>query len=321
MRTLLLPGKRIKRLLKMEGVLRCVKEAFLNEPRVNMPPKKYLLLKNGDFRAMPVAYGRFAGIKWVNVHPENRNLPTVMAVFILNDARTGFPLAIMDATAITDFRTGAGAGIATDLLSRSDSRVLGLIGCGRQAWTQFLAINLVRNIERVILYDINKEKANALKEKISSQKKEIEVFIADDPSIMKECDIISTTTPSISPVLMMRHIKNGVHINAIGADAPGKQEIDPIILKNARIVVDNMEQAIHSGEINIPIKKGIISEKNIYGTLGEIVRGKKLGRRSMDEITLFDSTGLAIQDIAVASFIYEMAREIGAGEEIRLVDF
>jgi len=320
MRTLILSGKTIKKLLKMEDVLRCVREAFMNETRMNMPPKSYLFLKNGDFRSMPVSYGRYAGIKWVNVHPENKNLPTVMAVFILNDARTGFPLAIMDATTITDFRTGASAGIATDFLSRSDSKVFGIVGCGRQAWTQFLAITLVRNIEKIILYDIKKESAEALKEKIVSHKS-VEVVIADDLYLMKECDIISTTTPSTSPVLMIGHIKNGVHINAIGADAPGKQEIDPLILKRARIVVDNMEQAIHSGEINLPIKKGIISERNIYGTLGEIVRGIKIGRKRFEEITLFDSTGLAIQDIAVASFLYERARDAEIGEEIKLIDF
>jgi len=322
MRTLILNGKTIKRLLKMEDVLRCVREAFINEPKISMPPKNYLILKNGDFRAMPVSYGRYAGIKWVNVHPgnKNRNLPTVMAVFILNDAKTGFPIAIMDATTITDYRTGASAGIATDLLSRSDSKVLGLVGCGRQAWTQFLALSLVRNIEKIILYDIKKERAEALKENIISQKN-LDVVIADDLSLMKECDIISTTTPSTSPVLMMSHIRNGVHINAMGADAPGKQEIDPIILKKAKIVVDNMEQAIHSGEVNVPIKKGIISERNIYGTLGEIVRGRKIGRRRIDEITLFDSTGLAIQDIAVASFLYERARVAEIGEEFKFIDF
>jgi len=320
MRTLILSGKTIRKLLKMEDVLRCVKEAFMNETRMNMPPKNYLFLKKGDFRAMPVSCGKYAGIKWVNVHPENRNLPAVMAVFVLNDARTGFPLAIMDATAITDFRTGASAGIATDLLSRSDSKVLGLVGCGRQAWTQFLAITLVRKIEKIILYDIKKEKAEALKEKIFSQTS-IEVVIADDLYLMKECDIISTTTPSTSPVLMMSHIRNGVHINAMGADAPGKQEIDPLILKRAKIVVDHMEQAIHSGEVNLPIKKGIISERNIYGTLGEIVRGIKIGRRRFEEITLFDSTGLAIQDIAVASLLYEKARDAEIGEEIKLIDF
>lgn len=322
MKTLILSGRAIKTLIKMEDALRCVRNAFMNESKANMPPKNYLILRNGDFRSMPVFYGRYAGIKWVNVHPENRNrnLPTVMAVFILNDAKTGFPLAVMDATTITDFRTGASAGIATDLFSRPDSRVLGLLGCGRQAWTQFLAITLVRKIENVILYDIAKERASALRERIKNEKS-LDVMITEDLSSMRKCDIISTTTPSTSPVLMMRHIKNGVHINAIGADAPGKQEIDPMILKRARLIVDHREQAVHSGEVNIPLKKGIISEKHIYGTLGEMVRGKKPLRRNPEEITLFDSTGLAVQDVAVASFLYERARDAGIGEEIKLIDF
>lgn len=322
MKTLLLTGSAIRKILRMEDVMGRVREAFRNDIKMKMPPKEYLVVKRGDFRAMPVYAGRYAGIKWVNVHPENttRKLPSVMGIFILNDADTGFPLAVMDATLITDYRTGAAAGVATDVLSRSDSKLLGLVGCGRQAWTQFLAIKLVRKIEKVVLYDKIPERAHRLKEKIASEGN-VEVEVLNDLSGMRECDIISTSTPSTVPVLSFKHIKRGVHINAMGADAPGKEELDPLILKRSRIIVDHPEQAIHSGEVNVPIRKGILSEKDIQGTLGEVLRGRKPGRRNYDEITVFDSTGLAIQDIAVASYIYEKARDRGMGEELNLISF
>lgn len=320
MKTLLLSRNQIKKLLRMEEVLRCVKEAFLKEKESLMPPKTYLILKKGDFRAMPVSKGKYAGIKWVNVHSDNvkRKIPSVMALFILNDAKTGFPLAIMDATEITNFRTGACAGIATQLLSRKNSCYLGLLGCGAQAYTQFLAIKLVRNIKKVILYDINVKRTYLL-EKFIRRESSAEVIIAKDLSLFRECDVISTTTPSRQPVLFLHQIKEGVHINAMGADAPGKHEIDDEILKKATIYVDNIEQAIHSGEINVPLKTGNLSEKNIKGTLGEVMRGEKSGRLKEDEITLFDSTGIAIHDIAVASWLYQKALRSSCGKLIKLI--
>jgi alanine dehydrogenase len=136
---------------------------------------------------------------------------------------------------------------------------------------------------------------------------------------VKGCDILVTTTPSTQPIVKNEWISEGMHINAIGSDAPGKEELDPEILKRAKIVVDDIEQAWHSGEINVPAAKGIISKADIYAELGEIIVGKKVGRESDEEITIFDSTGLAIQDLATATLVYKKAREKNLGFEVELL--
>jgi alanine dehydrogenase len=134
-----------------------------------------------------------------------------------------------------------------------------------------------------------------------------------------DCDILVTTTPSREPIVMGEWISEGTHINAIGADAPGKEELDPRILKRAKIVVDDITQASHSGEINMPISKGLLSEKDIFCELGEVITGKKKARTRDSDITVFDSTGLAIQDVVTANMVYQKALEENMG--IRLDQF
>jgi alanine dehydrogenase len=133
-----------------------------------------------------------------------------------------------------------------------------------------------------------------------------------------DADIVCTVTPSRNPIVMKEWIKPGTHLNTIGADAPGKEELDPKILKSAKIVIDNWAQASHSGEINVPLSKGIISRDDIYAELGEIVVGKKSGRENDAEITIFDSTGLAIQDISCAKLAYDQAQNLKLGRFIQL---
>ncbi len=133
------------------------------------------------------------------------------------------------------------------------------------------------------------------------------------------CDIIVTTTPSRRPLVKFKWLKPGVHINAIGADAPGKQELDPDILKNAKIIIDHWEQASHSGEINVPLRKKLISKRDLYADIGEIVTGKKKGRVKKNELTVFDSTGLAIQDVAIATLIYRTAIRRKKGQRIKII--
>jgi len=135
---------------------------------------------------------------------------------------------------------------------------------------------------------------------------------------VRDCDIVVTTTPSCKPLVKLKWLKKGVHINAIGADAKGKEELEPGILKNAKVVIDDWEQASHSGEINVPLSKNIISRRNIYAEIAQIVLGRKKGRTSKEELTVFDSTGLAIQDAAMAQLIFRSARRKKAG---RWVDF
>ena len=246
-----------------------------------------------------------------------------MAMIVLVNPETGFPKAVMSGTWITGIRTGAAGAVAAKYLARKNSRIAAFIGAGTQARMQFLGITRVlQSIKEIRVFDIKPEAAKAFMEFIEHHGATGLSLIS--ASSVKEAvegaDIIITTTPSRKPVVMSEWISDGTHFNCIGADAPGKQELDPMILKRAsKIVVDDVEQAIHSGEINVPLSEGIIGAGSIYGELGEIVAGLKRGRESDDEITIFSSTGLAIQDAAVANIVYENALKKGVGTRIRLV--
>lgn len=319
-KTVLLSGADISRCVNMKDVLAIVEEAFRahGEGRVQMPPKIYLRLdKYGDdFRAMPaylsnLRHSRGAksfeacGIKWVNVHPANRRrgLPAVMALIVLNDPETGYPLAVMDGTHITNLRTGASGGVAAKYLARKDAKTAALIGCGVQAQTQLLALHELFKLASVALYDCHGSQMSAFIRRMRH------LGLRFKPcSGVGECvrgaDIVVTTTPSREPIVQSEWIGEGVHINAIGADAKGKEELSARILARAKVVVDDRIQAMHSGEINVPVSRKMMTARDIYATLGEIVAGKKRGRAGVKEVTVFDSTGLAHCDVAVAHYVY-----------------
>lgn len=307
----------MEKLIAMPKVIEIVENAFKahGQGMTQMPAKIYLHLAkyNGDFRAMPayVEKTEACGIKWVNVHPENKKyaLPSVMAVIILSDPKTGFPLAIMDGTALTNLRTGAAGAVAAKYLARTDSKRIAFVGCGVQATTQLMALREVFSITAVSIFDSREPQANAFIKKMRSLVPEIKKH-ATIAECLKDVDIIVTTTPSRKPIVKSQWIANGAHINAIGADAKGKEELDPKILTRAKVVVDDVTQALHSGEINVPVAKNLFSESQIYADLGEIVTKKKAGRLSRDEITLFDSTGLAILDVALAQYAYRRAARV-----------
>jgi alanine dehydrogenase len=325
--TLLLKESEIKKLSTMKEIIGYVETAYSvhDKRKVQMPAKKYLFFKkyDGDLRVMPCFIRGLdqAGVKNVSVHPNNvkHNLPTVMGLIELVDPKTGFPLAVMDGTWITNMRTGAAGGVATKYLAREDSEVLGLVGAGMQALTQLMAIKEVRDIKEVKVscrtcthretfakmiqdnYGINARAVDTIKEAVI------------------DSDIISTTTPSRTPVVKRNWVSDGAHINAMGADAPGKQELESHLLEKAKIVIDCWDQASHSGEINIPVHEELIRRSDIYARIGEIVNGKP-GRESDKEITIFDSTGLAVQDVVTAWNIRQKALESGVGQRINFLE-
>jgi alanine dehydrogenase len=312
---LLLGRSEIEELLSMGEALKAVEHSFRlkAEGETTMPPKLYLNLPQyqGDFRAMPAYIDGAAGVKWVSVYPNNwrQNLPSIMATIILCDANTGCPLAVMDGTYITNIRTGAAGGVAIKYLARRDSSVIGFIGAGIQARTQLLAISeVLPKIEQVKVFDQN---WNASLKYVDEMGAKLGINIRPVETIQEatEADIVVTTTPSRKPVVKKQHIKPGTHINAIGADAKGKQELEAALLTNAKIIVDDIEQASHSGEINVPLSHGMIKIEDIYGTLGEVVANMKKGRENDQEITIFDSTGVAIEDMTCAKLVYNKARE------------
>ena len=318
MPTLLLDRNVVNTLLKMADVINVVEEAFRiwGEGKGNMPAKVYLPVEHGDFRAMPAALPGCAGMKWVSVHPQNpsRNLPSVMATMIYNDSETGYPLAIMDATEITAYRTGAAAAIASKYLARQDSHTIGIIGAGCQAYTQILAHAELFSPIAINVFDISKVAVDRLINSFPG-------FSIRNCSIQEAAasDIVCTLTPSRNPIIKKEWIIAGTHVNAVGADATGKEELDSSILKDAIVIVDDLEQASAGGEINVPIQKGIYTIREVYGTLAELVTGEKKGRTDNKVITVFDSTGIAIEDIAVAKFLFEKAQQMGGYPSIDLI--
>ena len=308
MSTLILSRRDVAGLLDMREVIPTVEQAFRDyaSGKAQMPAKVYLQVPRGDFRAMPAAVPNAAGVKWVNVHPNNcsEGLPTVLGIIICSDPDTAYPLAIMDATEITAYRTAATSANAARYLARLDSRTLGLIGAGRQAELHLQSHALLFPLKRIRVFDIRPEAADSFLEKFRDYP--IELTSAEEAA---QSDIICTLTPSTEPVVRAGWVKPGTHINAVGADAAGKQELDPAILQSARVVVDDLTQAYHAGEINVPLRQGLFDKDQIWATLGEIITGAKCARQDEGEITVFDSTGLAIEDIATAWLIYRRAQE------------
>ena len=331
MRTLLLTEKEVKQLLSMQEVMEAVELAFAEKglKRVVMPPKLYLFFKryNGDLRTMPSYLEglEVSAVKVVSVHPDNRtkyDLPTVMATIILIDPKNGTSIAVMDGTWITDIRTGASGGVAAKYLARKDSKVVGLVGAGAQSRTQLMALStLYGRLEEVRVWSRTKE----MREKFIEEMKPFCVNVGQVVPVemvenaVRGADIVVTTTPSRVPIVSNDWISPGMHINCIGADAPGKQELDPAILKRAKIIVDDWEQAFHSGEINVPLTEGIIKQEGVWGEIGEIVAGLKKGRESADEVTVFTATGLAIEDAVTANIAFRKALAQRVGQFIEFI--
>jgi alanine dehydrogenase len=315
----------VKKLLTMEDALKLVETAFKEKgmKRVQMPPKPYLFFVkyNGDLRIMPSYLEELdeAGIKLVNVHPNNPEkygLPTVLATTLLFDPKNGVPVCIMDGTWITAMRTAAASGVATKYLARKDARTVGMIGAGYQAPFQLEALREVMDLELVKVYARRKDRVERFSKEMG-MKLGLNIEVAGTAKdAVKDSDVIVTITTAREPVVKDEWVTEGAHINDIGADAPGKQELEPKILKRAKIVVDDWEQACHSGEVNVPLTSCEITKDQIYGELGDVIAGLKPGRITDEEITLFDSTGLSIQDVITSWHVLRMAQKKGVGTEI-----
>ena len=343
MHTLLLNGDDVDENARLPDVIRAVEDAFraYAEGRTIMPAKSYIDLPayNGDFRSMPayldVRESALSGqsgssdteaaetwdaaaIKWVNVHPDNsadHDLPTVLGTVVYSDPETAFPLAIMDGTVLTRKRTGAAAAVATDHLAVEDATSMGIVGTGVQSYTQLRAIAEVRPIEEVVVVDRTPEKVASFVETFEERFDIRGGSVAEAAS----CDVLSTVTPVRDPVVELADVGEHTHINAIGADAEGKHELADDLLLAATVVIDDYEQCTHSGEINVPWSAGVLDDGDLHGELGDVVAGRLAGRTAEDGVTVFDSTGLAIQDVAAAHVAYERADEVDNGTRFELL--
>jgi ornithine cyclodeaminase/alanine dehydrogenase len=254
-------------------------------------------------------------VKWVNSHPDNpkrHGLPSVMGVYVLSDPATALPLAVMDATILTAARTGAAAAVASKHLALPDAKTIGFVGSGVQArWMLDAHRTVYGDRLEVLASDIEPAAAKAFADGFGGRVASVEEASG--------CDIVCASTPGRGPAVMRPWVKPGAHLNAMGADAPGKQELDPAILRNAIIVIDEHYQATHSGEVNLPLSRGELREDHIFGTLGDIIAKKKQPARTPTSLTVFDSTGLAVQDVALARVLFEEAHARNVGTLVDLV--
>src|SRR6056297_120798 len=247
-------------------------------------------------------------------------IPTIQGIVLVIDSKTGEILAIMDGEYFTALRTGAASGLATRCFARKEAQIMALFGCGSQGRTQLEAVLCERDIKKILVYDTNEQIALQF---ISEMEKQFhpEMVYTTDTKQLKEADIICTATNSQKPLFRRENLKEGVHINAIGSFQPHMQELDPLLIRDARIFLDHTEPCLkESGDLIKPVQEGIISESHIAGEIGDFLLDRITGRESKDQITLFKSVGVAIQDYAVGTDIYKSSLEQGFGIEINLFE-
>jgi alanine dehydrogenase len=302
-------NEEVSRTITVSECIEVIDSLFKNIEDTQMPPKVYMNIPNGDFRAMPAIVGNTAGIKWCGVHLDETGTKRKINIFakiLINDVEGGSLLAMLDGEALTAIRTAAVTGVATNYLAPRHAKTAAFIGCGNQTRRQIEAVLSVRDIKTIKLYDLSEERANTLKEDLNylqvRQAEPVNVLVCDDlEDCLWDSDIVTTLTPSRDPFIKHRYLKPVVHINAVGADADGKRELHPCVLAGVDLVsYDEWVQCSHSGEIQYSKtpRRG-----QIWSPLSLIINGTT--EIASAKQTLFDATGLAIEDVATARYIYD----------------
>jgi ornithine cyclodeaminase/alanine dehydrogenase len=273
----------------------------------------------GTFRIMAAVVpdmGGF-GLKTLTGTPGKRKPDRTYFAMLYFDVSTGALLAVIPATHITGIRTGAASGVATKYLARKDARTVGLFGAGFQGRNQIRAVREVREIERVKIFDVVREPAEKLAEELRAEGVEASVSASPEETV-RGSDIVASATTAQEPPIRGEWLEPGCHVNAVGANAPTKREVDDEAFRRARVVVDFEEQVLQeAGDLIAARGSGALT---IHAELGDVVTGKKTGRATDDEITLFKSVGVAIEDVAVAAFVYREAKKKKLGSELDLQD-
>ena len=315
--TLLLTRSDVLELLSMADCVAAVEEAFrlLGEGKLQTPGILGTHVSGGGFHikagVLPAEGTLFYAVKVNANFPANgakHGLPTIQGAVLLFDAERGTVLAIMDSIEITALRTGAATAVAAKYLARPDSASAAIIGCGVQGRVQLRALQSVLPLRKAYGFDIDPAQSQAFSAEMSDELG-IDVIVAPDlAAATLSSDIIVTCTTSKSAFLAPRHIRPGTFIAAVGADNEEKQELDPALLANNRVVADLGRQAVAIGELHHAIEAGLVERGMPVSELGAVVAGKEAGRESAEEITVFDSTGMALQDVAAAYAIYRRAQ-------------
>jgi alanine dehydrogenase len=328
-KTLILSRTDMMGLVTPAEYVQCVEQAYRmhGEGRYHMDPKGHIVVDRypGEWEAMPsyIEEPEAAACKWVSIREQNRerfDLPTVFSILIYTHPETGFPLAICDGSYHTVMRTGAAAAVSAKWMARKDSKILAIVGAGHMAEGTLATCNEVFAWDEVRVWSRSQA---TLDHFVSVEQPKYDRFelrpSRNLAQVVRGADIVVTVTPARGPIIQGDWIAEGTHIAAIGADKPGDQELDPKILQRARILVDDIRQCRSDGEINVPLAHGLITEEDIAGEIGDVIAQRTLGRTSDAEITLFDSTGIALQDSATVPLEYERARTAGVGIEKKMI--
>jgi alanine dehydrogenase len=298
-------GGQVRAAVSPERAVEAVREAFVAYARGKwtMPPKVYVpAYPAGDFRAMPALGAGHALLKWVTSFPGNpaQGLPTVTGLVLLSDASNGMPKAVLDAGAVTALRTGAAAVLAAETLGRADAETAAVIGAGVNG--EAAAETFVARGRRILLWDVDTGRATKVAARIGAE-------TAGSREEALASDLLVTVTPGREIVLDEGSLQPGQHASLMGADGPGKAEIAVGELARVRVFCDDWEQASHNGDIVHAVEAGRLRQEGVT-ELGKVLAGEADGRRSAEEATVFDSTGLAIQDLAIALAAMERVDEL-----------
>jgi alanine dehydrogenase len=251
-------------------------------------------------------------------NPQRFGLPTIQGVLALSDADNGRLLAIMDSTEITALRTGAATAVAAKHLARREASVVTICGCGKQGRVQIIALNLVLHLRQVFAYDISMHRAESFAQEMTEKLRIPVRATANLSGALQQSDVCVTCTPSRQAFLKHSDVKRGTFIAGIGADNTDKQELEPLLMSRSKVIVDLLDQCATMGDLHHAIDAGLLTRDNVHAELGEVVAGKRPGRESRDELIIFDSTGMALQDAAAAAVVYEKAVQ---NDYVTAVDF
>ncbi len=330
MKTLLLKKEEVGELIRMTEVIGTVEEAYkaFNSDQVVQPgyfgihlpsPRGEIDFKLGYCKSNEVISMKASSGGFID-NPTAHGVPNGMGTILLFDARSCALICVMDGSLITGLRTGASGAVSVKALARKDAKRIAAIGTGNQARMQIRAINEVMKIEEIHAWSRNPGTLSRYKTDIESEFGIPVVMANSKKEAVGQADILITTTRGKGPLVEAGWVKPGTHIVAIGTDQQGKQELDPEIFRGARIVNDSIEQCIEKGETWHPLNRNIIAKSDIHAEIGEILLGRKPGRESDEEVTIFDSTGMAIQDNTTATRIYRNAMESGVGTFFEFID-
>jgi ornithine cyclodeaminase len=327
MKVLVISASEIAQLLPMRECIDVMADALSELTRGDaiLPLRQVLRLPDGKsaFAVMPAYLGqpKAVGAKVITVFPDNHGTPfdSHQGAVLLFEAEHGSLAAVMDASSITAIRTAAVSGLATRLLAREDATELAILGSGVQARTHLEAVRAVRGINRVRVWSRSRDAVRAFAEG-ESRRHGVEIEPAPSARAAVEgADIVCTVTASRDPVLAGEWLRDGAHVNAVGASLPFARELDTAAIARSRLYVDRRESALNeAGDFLIPRKEGVIGDDHIVGEIGDVLLGRVPGRRSSDEMTVFKSLGLAVEDVAAAAYIYERATAEGRGTRVVL---